>query len=231
MQKPGIVLHHPGDRQSTIDANLGKSLIESWRRYHMSLGWGDVGYHYIVHRDTDGKVKTFDGRPDSWLGAHTYGSNDWLGVNVAYGNGTKVPQDLLEETAKLIATLCKTYNIPIDANHIKGHREMPGHSSNECPGDDLMNKKALLIQMAKNINTKPFTPTPAKKPQPKENHFSEIEVVFQNEKGNAVSRTKGLLIDNYTHIHVSELKKLGFEVKWVAPADGKPARVEIKKGD
>lgn len=230
MQKPGIVFHHPGETQATIDANLGKILVEKWRSYHLSLGWGDIGYHYIVHRDTDGKVKTFDGRPDSWLGAHTYGSNDWLGVCVAYGNNMRVPQDMLDELAKLTATLCKTYGIPLDGNHIKGHREMPGHASNDCPGDDLLNKKSLIIQMAKGLTTKPFVPTAAKKPQPKENHFAEIDVIFQNEKGNAFEKTKGLLIDNYTHIHVSELKKLGFEVKWVAPNGNQPARVEIKKG-
>lgn len=230
MSKPGIVLHYPGEAQSIINANLGKTLVQNWRSYHMSLGWGDIGYHYIVHRDTDGKTKVFDGRPDSWLGAHTYGSNDWLGVCVAYGVGQKVPTDLLQTTAELIAVLCKTYNIPLDANHIKGHREMPGHASNGCPGDDLLEKKALLIQMAKKINAAPLKPTPAPKPQPKENHFAEIEVVLQNEKGNAIERTKGLLIDDYTHIHVSALKKFGFEVNWSPPANGKPAYVTIKKG-
>ena len=52
-----IVLHHTGAEEK--DA-------AQVRRYHLSLGWRDVGYNYILERD--GRV--VEGRPPDIPGAH-----------------------------------------------------------------------------------------------------------------------------------------------------------------
>ena len=40
--------------------------VESIRRYHRSLGWHDIGYHYVIY--PDGSVHS--GRPVEQAGAH-----------------------------------------------------------------------------------------------------------------------------------------------------------------
>ena len=41
-------------------------------RMHLSFGWNGIGYHKIIRRD--GAIE--NGRPEFWIGAHTYGLND-----------------------------------------------------------------------------------------------------------------------------------------------------------
>lgn len=214
MKKPGIIIHHPAFYQQFINDRLGKKLVDEIRYEHVhGNGWNDIGYHYVVHKDTDGKFKAFDGRSDLISGAHTYGYNDWLGVCVAYGMGTQPPQEQLQALAKLIAVLAKTYSIPIDSNHIKGHRDMPGHRSNACPGDQLYAKLPAVIQMAQ-LEAQGKTQSVPEQKKPESNkteyHISEIDVHL----GNNVS--KGMLIDGSTYIHVSSLEKLnGISVEYV----------------
>ena len=45
--------------------------VESIRRYHRSLGWHDIGYHYVIY--PDGSVHS--GRPVEQAGAHCPGHN------------------------------------------------------------------------------------------------------------------------------------------------------------
>lgn len=72
-----IIIHctaTPADRDVTV-AQL--------RRYHTeTLGWRDIGYHYVVYRD--GSVAT--GRPLGMAGAHCRGHNR-NSIGVAYVGG------------------------------------------------------------------------------------------------------------------------------------------------
>lgn len=46
-------------------------------KMHLSFGWDGIGYHKVITRD--GTIQ--NGRPEFWIGAHTYGINDQsLGV-------------------------------------------------------------------------------------------------------------------------------------------------------
>lgn len=228
MKKPGIVIHHPAMSQAYIDSLKGKALVDQIRRSHVQgNGWKDIGYHYIVHKDTDNKFKAFDGRSDNWDGAHTLGFNDWLGVSVAYGMGTNPPQEQLVALAKLIATLCKTYQIPIDSAHIKGHRDMPGHRSNACPGDQLYAKLPQVIEMAKKEAAGQLSSPPKQAPkqeQKPEYHITEIDVEIGDKK------LKGMLIDDATYIHISALKNLnGIDVNYIPATKDKKHYVKVSQ--
>ena len=58
-----IVIHCSGSTGRTID---------DIRRYHVSKGWSDIGYHKVIHED--GLVHV--GRPEWKPGAHAKGAND-----------------------------------------------------------------------------------------------------------------------------------------------------------
>lgn len=46
-------------------------------KMHLGFGWNGIGYHKIIRRD--GEIE--NGRPEYWIGAHTYGKNNQsLGV-------------------------------------------------------------------------------------------------------------------------------------------------------
>lgn len=45
--------------------------VQSIRRYHMSKGWKDIGYHFVIKQD--GTIET--GRPLEKMGAHCKGYN------------------------------------------------------------------------------------------------------------------------------------------------------------
>jgi len=225
MQKPGIIIHHPAMTQAYIDSLKGKKLVDQIRSSHVNgNGWSDIGYHYVVHKDSDGKFKVFDGRSDQRDGAHTYGYNDWLGVSVAYGMGTQPPQEQLAVLAKLITTLCKEYNIPIDRDHIKGHRDMPGHRSNACPGDQLYAKIPQVIEMAKKESASTLPKQAPATQQKPEYHITEIDI----EIGGKI--LKGMLLDDSTYIHISALENLkGVEVDYVNATKERKHYVKVQQ--
>ena len=41
-------------------------------KMHLSFGWDGIGYHKVIQRN--GKIE--NGRPEFWIGAHTYGINE-----------------------------------------------------------------------------------------------------------------------------------------------------------
>lgn len=71
-----IIIHCTATRP---DANC---TVESIRRYHKSLGWHDIGYHYVIY--PDGSVHA--GRPVEEVGAHCPGHNT-QSIGIAYVGG------------------------------------------------------------------------------------------------------------------------------------------------
>lgn len=63
--------------------------VESIRRYHKSLGWSDIGYHYLV----DHNGNWHKGRDLALVGAHCKGHNTGS-IGIAYigkyANGTDI---------------------------------------------------------------------------------------------------------------------------------------------
>ena len=70
----GIVHHHSGME--------GEASLKAIHEYHINVnGWAGFGYHFYVAKD--GTI--YRGRPENWIGAHTVGFNDRIGI-CAEGN-------------------------------------------------------------------------------------------------------------------------------------------------
>lgn len=109
-----LVVHTEG----SPDGSHGTA--QSVDRYHRSLGWDGIGYHFFI--DQRGRVQT--GRPVTRSGAHTYGINDRsIGICVS-GNADRVPFSVAQREAlvALLVRLKKQY----DGAEIIGHREING---------------------------------------------------------------------------------------------------------
>lgn len=123
-----IMLHH----SLTAD-----SKTVSWgaiRRYHLSKGWRDIGYHYgveLVNEDYEVLV----GRPEHWLGAACLeGKMNELAFHVCcVGN-----YDLIEPHPAMLDVLVDRVVVPliernkISPDAIVGHRDYATYKS--CPG-------------------------------------------------------------------------------------------------
>ena len=111
----GIILHH-----AAIDGD-----VVSIHNYHRDVnGWAGIGYHYYVTKD--GVI--WYGRPEAWLGAHTSGFNDRLGI-CAEGDFEEEAMPAVQQNAivQLIAYLESKYG----KLEITRHRD---HDATACPG-------------------------------------------------------------------------------------------------
>ena len=121
-----VVIHHTGNPS---DDDLSAAEIDV---SHKARGWACIGYHYVVRKD--GTVE--QGRPHWTIGAHAYGHNSHtIGIHVCGNFEEAEPTDeQIESMAMLLANLCTDYGLPIDRDHIVGHREL---MSTACPGRNL----------------------------------------------------------------------------------------------
>jgi N-acetylmuramoyl-L-alanine amidase len=107
-------------------------VVRAIQAYHRdTLGWADIGYHYLVGRD--GRV--YEGRALTAQGAHSGGANNKhnLGIS-AIGNFScgLPPAVQLEALAGFLADRRVAYGVPVGA--LLGHRDL---GSTECPGNAL----------------------------------------------------------------------------------------------
>jgi N-acetylmuramoyl-L-alanine amidase len=108
----------------------------SWgaiRRYHRSLGWRDVGYHYGIELVGD-EYEILAGRMQDEVGAHCKegGMNrHGLGICVV-GNFDErpPPQAQLDKLIRLVRSLMSVFKIPADRVH--RHHDLAPYKS--CPG-------------------------------------------------------------------------------------------------
>lgn len=101
------------------------------KKYHLSLGWRDVGYNYLI--DYAGRV--FTGRPMDIPGAHcSAGNMNRRGIGIALlGNfeQQKPTGNQMNSLYALCAELCTERKIHPDK--ILGHKEVKG-AATACPG-------------------------------------------------------------------------------------------------
>lgn len=131
-----IVIHHTGG--ADIDASAEQ--IDGW---HKNNGWSGIGYHFVIRKD--GTIER--GRPEWAVGAHAYGEN-WhtIGIHLSGDFSVAEPTEAqIESTAMLLANLCVDYGLPIDEDHIVGHRDL---MPTDCPGDNLYNEISTIIGKA-----------------------------------------------------------------------------------
>ena len=122
-----IIIHCTATRPNAI------CTVESIRKYHRSLGWHDIGYHYVVY--PDGSVHA--GRPVEEVGAHCPGHNA-QSIGIAYVGGLDAdgrPADTRTE-AQSLALLHLVQDLmeehPITSIH--GHYEF---ANRDCPCFDV----------------------------------------------------------------------------------------------
>lgn len=125
----GIVLHHAAASSASVET------VHSW---HLNNGWIGIGYHFYVRKD--GSV--YRGRPENWIGSHTYGYNSTMIGICAEGNfeTEKMPEEQKNAIIELLAYLRGKYG---DLK-VYGHRDL---DSTACPGknypfDEIVNGKA-----------------------------------------------------------------------------------------
>lgn len=132
-----IVIHHTGN---PTDDDLSASEINT---SHQAQGWTCIGYHYVIRKN--GNVE--EGRPHWTVGAHAYGENSHtIGIHVC-GNfeiGTPTSEQI-ESLAMLLSNICNDYGLPIDREHIKGHREL---MPTACPGRNLYKRLDEVVGKA-----------------------------------------------------------------------------------
>jgi len=109
----------------------------SWqaiRRYHIGLGWHDIGYHAGVELVND-HLEAFIGRPENEVAAACKEQHmNELALHVCLvGNYDLAPPSdaLLEFTAKyVVRPWLERYKLTVE--HIVGHRDYATYKS--CPG-------------------------------------------------------------------------------------------------
>lgn len=102
--------------------------------WHLSRGWSDIGYHYVIR--LDGTIES--GRPINKIGAHARGQNkDSVGICYVGGldasghpKNTMTPEQRISVN-RICRALCQVLNKPLALN---GHRE---YSAKACPSFEV----------------------------------------------------------------------------------------------
>jgi N-acetylmuramoyl-L-alanine amidase len=124
-----IILHCTATKEG-IDYS-----VDTIRKWHVSRGFVDIGYHYIIH--LDGTIEA--GRPIERIGAHCTGKNQnsigivYIGGLDSKGN-TKDTRTIQQKQSlnTLVKSLMQEYDISID--DVYGHYEW---SNKACPCFDV----------------------------------------------------------------------------------------------
>lgn len=150
-----LIIHHTGGTNADPLADTSHHTFEGVKKYHLSLGWEDIGYHFFIEKD--GALSA--GRAQNYHGAHTIGMNERsLGICLAGNFDATLPTDEQIKTLKfLLAELIPKYNIPIDK--IVPHRAFAAKTcyGNKLPDDwaqklaEQPNAKEWLLAKAEEI--------------------------------------------------------------------------------
>ncbi len=146
-----VIIHHTGNANDTVRT------VWDWHVANPNgRQWPDVGYHFMI--DSQGNV--YQGRSSILLiGSHTGLANIGT-VGIAFlGNfNASVPTDAaLDSATALIHWLFAGAGITDpweQAEHnnagtqvrLAGHRDYPGHASNDCPGHALYDQLDVLLR-------------------------------------------------------------------------------------
>lgn len=177
-----FAVHHTADEHSDIDGAAWVRIV--YNEHANVLGWGDIGYHYVV--DRNGVIyqgRTSGAPPAGYIaeGGHALRYNCGSGAVVALGNyqpNISVPLTALtpqtrQSVVSIMAWLLHTYGIrPWEQRFVVdktvlgmcGHRDL---LATQCPGDNLY---ALLDGMRNDVqavlDSQPAEPTPTIAPPP-----------------------------------------------------------------
>jgi len=149
-----IIIHHSDTAQDAA--------IRDIQNYHFSRGWNDIGYHWLVSKDSQDQAwKVFAGRDFRFTGAHVENQNkDKWGIEVSgnyhpasdrnSGGATSEselvpPPEALHRLASQImvladqssnfATQLRKNDVSLDIQIVRGHGDC---KATDCPGDGLL---------------------------------------------------------------------------------------------
>ncbi|MFB3882855.1 MAG: peptidoglycan recognition family protein [Armatimonadota bacterium] len=121
--------------------------VESIDRYHKSLGWKGIAYHYVIYRDGS----AHKGRLNGEVGAHCKSDNSTSIGICCVGKGNALPvgagymtQAMWDALLRLVEQLISAYHVPV--NRVVGHRERQSgrEQGKTCPGFDVALIRNLL---------------------------------------------------------------------------------------
>lgn len=126
-----ITIHHDGMNAfaSTSEHDAARR-IENIRAAHVSSGWADIGYHYVI--DPAGRV--WEGRPAALQGAHVRDNNpNNLGILCLGNYNLQTPTAAASNSlAAFVRDQMGRYRVP--AERVYTHQEIV---STQCPGRTL----------------------------------------------------------------------------------------------
>lgn len=125
-----IVVHHSAGAEHVT--------VDQIRKEHVAKGYGDVGYHFLIHRcEKAGPWVLSPCRPLGTTGAHDAGQNTGsIGVCIA-GDYTRGPVDrwAWDLLTGFLAGLAERFGLEPD--QVQGHGENePPRTPTACPGFD-----------------------------------------------------------------------------------------------
>lgn len=132
-----ITIHHEGSTTFTSTSKTDvMRRLESIRAGHVSKGWADIGYHYVI--DPAGRV--WQGRPTNLQGAHVKDENPGnLGVMVMGNFENQRPTSAqLATLDQFVASQMRRYGVSVRG--VYTHREL---RPTACPGRSL---QAYMMQ-------------------------------------------------------------------------------------
>ncbi|MBS4026146.1 MAG: N-acetylmuramoyl-L-alanine amidase [Clostridia bacterium] len=120
-----LVIHHTGAEEKDTD---------QIRRYHLSKGWQDVGYHFVIERD--GKVAA--GRKLSTTGAHCQADGmNRKAVGIALIGNFEKNHPSFHQIKSLLELMKKlTKELKILPKNILLHNQVQG-ANTLCPGKNF----------------------------------------------------------------------------------------------
>lgn len=157
-----ISIHHTEGPASDPERQL-----RGIQSYHMSKGWCDVGYHFLI--DTTGRI--YEGRRVELLGAHVRDNNRGnLGIALIgcfdgreCATPTPITDAMIESAGRLVGTLSRIYGITPSSSTVRGHRDQV---STTCPGDRLYARLPDIIRIGATSSLDGGAPPPADPPPP-----------------------------------------------------------------
>ena len=135
-----LVVHHTAVKVDG-DKRSGAERVQALYQYHaVTLGWGDIGYHYLI--DEDGKIYEGKTGGKGVVGGHAYCSNiGTIGIALLGNFEVEQPtQTQLKSLQWLLYDLADTYNIDLTkkvAFHGKTFSPIVRHGdllATACPG-------------------------------------------------------------------------------------------------
>lgn len=141
-----LTIHHtvtPND-----DPTPPAERIKGIQSYHInSNGWCDIGYHFLISQDGD---RWQGWKDEQKVGIHT-GGNNTNNVGISFLGSyhlAEPPLAQLQGAMPLVKWMADTYGIVLDRDHVLGHGEWPGQST-QCPGSFLLARLQEIIDGAK----------------------------------------------------------------------------------